>query len=159
MAAGLGLSCCLHVCGAADPALLPISRGQAERILADTDTLASELQMQISEARGPGQSIVLDDVRSVMSHSSEWRWYSRDHGILVAIPVRERLGIGSKVDGEKALEDIVRRLVNQNGWGNPPVQVIFIEPEVPCPGTGFPRSGWTNEFRGVPGFAAACDCH
>jgi hypothetical protein len=72
-----------------------------------------------------------DDVRDVVVHASEWHWYSRDNGVLLAIPVRERLGIAAKIEGEKALADVIRRLINQAGWGNPPVQVVLIEPEEP----------------------------
>ena len=37
----------------------------------------------------------------------------------------------SSYNGEKILADVVRRLINQNGWGNPPVKVVLIEPELP----------------------------
>ena len=154
------LPCCLTAVGsAADPKPGPITRGQAEQILAGTGTITAELETQLAKPRDPRQAIMLDDVRSVMAHASEWRWYSRDHGILIAIPVRERLGISAKVNGEDALEDIVRRLVNQNGWGNPPVQVVFIEPEPPHVGPRIPCL--VVEACSAPARApvAACGCH
>jgi hypothetical protein len=96
------------------------------------DTLADTTAKQVRRSGDPSRIAAFDDVRDVMSHASEWRWYSRDNGILLAIPVRERLGIPAKVEGENELADVIRRLINQAGWGNPPVQVVLIEPEQPC---------------------------
>lgn len=111
----------------------PLSRGRAAQIIGNTETIVASLNQQMTQTRDALQGAIFDDVRDVMAHASEWRWYSRDHGILLAIPVRERLGISAKVSGEKMLADVVRRLVYQQGWGNPAVQVVFIEPELPCP--------------------------
>jgi hypothetical protein len=69
---------------------------------------------------------------------------------LLAIPVRERLGIAARANAENLLADIVRRLIYQRGWGNPLVQVVFIEPEIPC---HVPCAGATFASAG-----AACDC-
>jgi len=111
--------------------LTSLTRGHAAQILADTDTLAEDLSKQIKNLRNPAEATLVDDLRDVLSHSSEWEWYSRDRGILLAIPVKERLGLLTSYDGEKVLADVVRRLINQKGWGNPPVQVVLIEPEYP----------------------------
>jgi hypothetical protein len=138
----LSLSCLPVVCRSADPErerasnVLPITRAQAENILANRDSIAESLDKQISRIDDPRLAVVLQDVRAAATDPSEWRWYSRDHGILLAISVRERLGIAEHVEGAKALADIVRRLINQNGWGNPSVQVVLIEPESPIIGGG-----------------------
>jgi len=97
------------------------------------DTLIETAAKQVRRSGDASRIAAFEDVRDVMAHASEWRWYSRDTGILLAIPVRERLGIPARIEGESALADVVRRLINQAGWGNPPVQVLLVEPEQPCP--------------------------
>jgi hypothetical protein len=131
-------SCLVSPCSADDEAanvrpmpLEPLTRARASQVLADTDTLAEDLTRQIKNLRNPAEAAVIDDLHDVLTHSSEWEWYSRDHGILLAIPVKERLGILAGYKGEKVLADVVRRLINQKGWGNPPVQVVLIEPALP----------------------------
>lgn len=120
-------------------AVEPLTRGRAAEILANTDAIADDLGRQIKSLRNPLEAAIIDDVRDVLSQSAEWEWYSRDRGILLAIPVKERLGLLTSYDGEKVLADVVRRLISQKGWGNPPVQVVFIEPKLPAPvGGGFP---------------------
>lgn len=86
---------------------------------------------EVKRTGNPSRIAAFEDVRDVMAHASEWRWYSRDNGILLAIPVRERLGIAARVEGERALADVVRRILNQAGWGNPPVQVVLVAHEEP----------------------------
>ena len=95
------------------------------------DRLVEAATLEVKRTGSPSQIAAFDDVRDVMAHASEWRWYTRDSGILLAIPVRERLGIAAKVEGETALADVVRRLINQAGWGNPPVQVVLVASEEP----------------------------
>lgn len=95
------------------------------------DGLVEAATKEVKRSRDQFRIAAFDDVRDVMAHASEWIWYSRDNGILLAIPVRERLGIAAKVEGEADLAEVVRRLINQAGWGNPPVQVILVEPEEP----------------------------
>lgn len=109
----------------------PLTRGRAAQILAETDTIAEDLLKQMKNLRNPAEAALVDDLSEVLAHSSEWEWYSRDHGILLAIPVKERLGLLTSYDGEKVLADVVRRLINQKGGGNPPVQVVLIEPKLP----------------------------
>lgn len=109
----------------------PLTRAGASEILANTDSVAEGLERMMRKPGNPRDEAIFADVKDVMAHSSEWRWYSRDKGILLAIPVRERLGIADRVTAEHHLADIIRRLIYQKGWGNPPVQVVFIEPEVP----------------------------
>jgi hypothetical protein len=138
-------SCLVSPCFAADDeqtdagstTLEPLTRGRAAQILSNTDTLAEDLARQIKSLRSSYEADVVDDIRDVLSHSSEWRWYSRDHGILLAIPVKERLGLLNSYKGEKVLADVVRRLINQKGWGNPPVQVVLVEPQLPPPPVRF----------------------
>ena len=96
------------------------------------DRLVESVATEVKRTGNPSRIAAFDDVSDVMAHASEWRWYARDNGILLAIPVRERLGIAAKVEGERALEDVVRRLINQAGWGNPPVQVILVAGDEPC---------------------------
>ena len=154
----VALSCSPWCCLAADPEgepvsnVLPLSRAQSGQILANADSIAESLDKQITRVSDPRLAVVLEDVRAMAADPSEWRWYSRDHGILLAISVRERLGIAAKVDGAKALADIVRRLINQNGWGNPHVQVVLIEPESPCDCS----RPCDNRSAVAPAFA--CDC-
>lgn len=93
--------------------------------------LVSATRSDLKRTGDPSRIAAFDDVRDVMAHASEWRWYSRGNGILLAIPIRERLGIAARAEGEKALADVVRRLINQAGWGNPPVQVILVGDESP----------------------------
>jgi len=152
----IAVACLASTCLAADAtagsktALQPLTRGRASEILANTDTIADGIDRLIKKPGTPQDEAILDDVSDVMAHVSEWRWYSRDHGVLLAIPVRERLGIAARANAENLLADIVRRLIYQRGWGNPLVQVVFIEPEIPC---HVPCAGATFASAG-----AACDC-
>lgn len=136
----------------------PLSRSRAGEILSRSDEIADGLVKQLAGGRKSRDSVLLEDIRDVMVPAPEWRWYSRDHGILLAIPVRERLGIAEKVEGEQALADIARRLLHQKGWANPPVQVVFIEPELPYP---VPGSCMACGGGGPPVDVAmsACGCH
>lgn len=113
--------------------LEPLSQARAAEILARREEIADSIVKQLVSGKKSRSSLALEDARDAMAPASEWRWYSRDHGILLAIPVREQLGIGSKVRGERDLADIARRLLHQEGWANPPVQVVFIEPAPPSP--------------------------
>jgi hypothetical protein len=135
-------------------ALQLLTRGRATEILANTDTIADGLARLIKNPGNPQDEAIFDDVSDVMAHESEWRWYSRDHGVLLAIPVRERLGIAARANAENLLADIVRRLIYQRGWGNPPVQVVFIEPEIPC---HVPCNAGANVAASWTA-GAACDC-
>lgn len=91
------------------------------------DGLVEATRTEVKRTGNQLRIAMFDDVRDVVAHASEWRWFSRDNGVLLAIPVRERLGISAKVEGERALAEVVRRLINQAGWGNPPVQVVLTE--------------------------------
>lgn len=62
------------------------------------------------------------------------------------------------INGEQVLTDVVRRLINQRGLGNPPVRVVLIEPEEPTRVV----SPATWQASAVPGpvgaVPAACAC-
>ena len=156
-------SCLASPCLAADeetaPArptrVEPLTRSRAAEILADTDTLAEDLLKQMKNLRNPAEAALVDDLSAVLSHSSEWEWYSRDHGILLAIPVKERLGLLTSYDGEKVLADVVRRLINQKGGGNPPVQVVLVEPKLPTMTRGYVIEPSTFPSMGTFG---GCNC-
>ena len=109
----------------------PTSAGWTPAEIPGIDGLVDAAGTEVKRSGKASRIAAFDDVRDVMAHASEWRWYSRDNGILLAIPIRERLGITAKAEGEKALADVVRRLINQAGWGNPPVQVLLVRHEVP----------------------------
>jgi hypothetical protein len=115
------------------------------------DRLVEAATTEVKRSGDRFRIAAFDDVRDVMAHASEWIWYSRDNGVLLAIPVRERLGIAAKVEGEKALADVVRRLINQAGWGNPPVQVVLIEPDEP---RFVPKHG--RPCKPIPSAAISC---
>lgn len=158
-------ACLITPCLAANPpaddliATEPLSRARAAEILARSDEIADSLMKQLVSGKKSRTSIILEDVRDVMVPSSEWRWYSRDHGILLAIPVRERLGIAAKVEGEQALADIARRLLHQKGWANPPVQVVFIEPALPWPVPPCVACGVGDPPAWVAPASLSCGCH
>jgi len=131
------LAACLAT--GAEPAGETLSRREAAEILVNAPAIGEEIQGRLDDRRVPvdedekREFKAFDDVRDVMTRASEWRWYARDGGILLAISVRQRLGLAAKVESEQALADVVRRLIYQRGLGNPRVQVVFIEPEPAVP--------------------------
>lgn len=146
---------------AVGPKPLPIERLTRERaaqVLANTDGLAEDLTRQIKNLRNPAEAAAVDDLHGALAGASEWEWYSRDHGILLAIPVKERLGISSSYTGEKVLADVVRRLINQKGWGNPPVQVVLVEPELPALAHPPVKQDALRPFCAPAGVSCACTC-
>lgn len=110
-----------------------LTEGRATEILEDSSELADAVVRQIKSLRDPAETMVVENIQDVLTPATEWRWYSRDHGLLLAIPVTQRVGTVTAVDAEKVFADVVRRLINQRGWGNPRVQVVFIEPRLPPP--------------------------
>jgi len=133
------LSCVASPCLTADqaagqsPRIEPLTRGRAAGVMAGIDGIADETERRIMTPGSSRGEPVFDDIRGVMTHASEWRWYYRDHGVLVAIPVRERLGIATRTNAENLVADVVRGIISEQGLGSPPVQAVFIEPEIPCP--------------------------
>ena len=111
---------------------MPTAAGRTPAEIPGINGLVDAASTEVKRTGNPSRIAEFDDVRDVMTHATEWRWYSRDNGILLAIPIRERLGIVARAEGEKTLADVVRRLINQAGWGNPPVQVILVGTEEPC---------------------------
>lgn len=152
-----------------------LTHRRAADMLATSDSLGDELARRLANTLGERTPSRLDDAVDIMAAPSEWRWYSRDHGILLAIPVRERLPIGTKRASEDAIADSLRRLANEQGYRNPPVQVVLIEPEIPCPSPRFRAvvgQGWNSGsgesgggagagFGGgdAAGGAATCGCN
>lgn len=98
-----------------------------DEVMADTVTFAAAIDTQIRriDDRAP-----LRDVETVlpdMANSSEWRFHSRQGGLLVAIPVTRNLTASEKYGGEREVVDVVERLIRQRGFSGR-VQVVFIEP-------------------------------
>jgi hypothetical protein len=158
----IAVACIAPACPAAEPAATagprvePLTRGRGTAIVANADSITDELERYVAAPKSPRDEAILDDVRGVMAHAPEWRWYYRDHGILLAIPTSERLGFGTEANAEELIGDVVRRLIYQRGWGNPPVQVVFIEPEIPCHDRGTFR-GTCAESQAVAS-DVACGC-
>jgi hypothetical protein len=115
-----------------------LSRSRASLILENGGELSNSLARQIKSPRNADEAKIVEEIRDSLTDPSNWRWHYRDHGLLLGIPVNERLGMLSSYYGEKVLADIVRRLINQKGWGNPRVQVVFVEPQLTPPA---PRYG------------------
>ncbi len=98
-----------------------------DEVMADTVAFAAAIDTQIRriDDRAP-----LRDVETVlpdMAHPSEWRFHSRQDGLLVAIPVTRNLTATEKYGGEREVVDVVERLIRQRGFSGR-VQVVFIEP-------------------------------
>lgn len=154
------------------PRIEPLTRGRGTAIVANSDVIADELAQYVKEPHVARDEAILDDVRDVMTPASEWRWYWRDHSLLVAVPVRERLRYGVRSNAEALLAIATRRAIHERGWGSPPVQVVFIEPEVPChvpsldwatgSAAGFARiagaGGTGTAGDGFAGGAGGCNC-
>lgn len=134
----------------------PLSRSRAAEVLARASVLADDVSLELANLGDSAEAVAIDDVRDVLERPSLWRWYWRDHGILVAMPVTERLGMLTRHDGELALSDLVSRVINRSGWGNPHVQVVFIEPKLPSPSERLGLNGETpaTSFGGE----VACPC-
>jgi len=145
------------------PRVEPLTRGRGEALVANADALADDVARFIQQPEAARDAAVLDDVRGVMASTSEWRWYYRDHGLMVAVPVRERLAYGTRRNAEALLASAIRRAAYEQGSGNPPVQVVFIEPEVPCHAPGlrsgvFAAGGFADGSGGIGGVTVVGDC-
>jgi hypothetical protein len=157
------LSCIACPCLAADQPpgqtlrIEPLTRGRATEVLANIDDIAEGVERQIRNPGSPRDEAILDDVRGVIALPSEWRWHYRDHGLLLAIPVRERLGIGARANAESLIAESVCRNTRDQGLGAPPVQVVLIEPEVPCSVLSR-RSGMLSNADAAAAGLGVCDC-
>jgi hypothetical protein len=156
---------CMLICGfllAGPCAWADLTREQAsipkrlaDRIIADSDAYGVDAQRKIAESTDSD----LADVSDVIDHASQWRYYSRDRGVMVAIPVKQRLNYADRVEAEKKIASIYERLVNQRE--DQPIEgairVVFIEPASPC---ACPRGSQNagGAFRGGPGAGAVCYC-
>ena len=146
------------------PRVEPLTRGRGEALVANSSTLADDVARFIQQPEAARDEAILDDVRGVMASTSEWRWYYRDHALMVAVPVSERLAYGTRRNAEALLAGAIRRAAYEQGAGTPPVQVVFIEPEVPChvPGlrsTGFASGAGGGLGDGAGGFGMGdCGC-
>ncbi len=148
------------------PRVEPLTRGHGEALVANADALADDVARFIQQPEAARDAAILDDVRGVMASTSEWRWYYRDHGLMVAVPVRERLAYGTRRNAEALLASVIRRAAHEQGSGNPPVQVVFIEPEVPCHVPGLrsgafaagAAGGFADGAGGIGGMAGWGDC-
>lgn len=126
------------------PRVEPLTRGRGEMLVANADALADDVGRFVQHPGAARDEAILDDVRGVMASTSEWRWYYRDHGLMVAVPVRERLAYGTRRNAEALLTSAIQRAASEQGVGRPPVQVVFIEPEVPCHVPGLRSAGFTT---------------
>lgn len=148
------------------PRVEPLTRGRGEALVANSGALADAVGRFIQHPEAARDEAILDDVRGVMASPSEWRWYYRDHGLMVAVPVSERLAYGTRRNAEALLSSAIRRTAYEQGSGNPPVQVVFIEPEVPCFTAGFRSGGFIagagggfgDGSGGSGGMAGDCGC-
>lgn len=158
----------------------PLTRGRAAAIIASTGELAEALEQRLDASLKPFQPLetpaaraedgaTLDDVRGALASAWEWRWYSRDGGVLVAIPARQRVGTLARARFEALAARMVREVLLERYLANPPVQVVLIEPELPisgCPagaaGSGGSVAGGAviggGFAGGWSGAAAACTC-
>lgn len=134
------------------PRVEPLTRGRGEALVANSSTLADDVARFIQQPEAARDEAILDDVRGVMASTSEWRWYYRDHALMVAVPVSERLAYGTRRNAEALLAGAIRRAAYEQGAGTPPVQVVFIEPEVPCHVPGLRSGGFATGADG--GFGA-----
>jgi hypothetical protein len=134
-----------------------ISRSVAESILAKSDALGQRISKQIMDVTGGGESALLS-LQDSIEHSSQWRYYYRDRGILIAIPVKQQLSYMDRFDGEIEIARLAERLVLQsdNQRIEGAIRVVFIEPQPEC---RF-RNSIHSAVHGSPSAAVtACGCH
>jgi len=133
-----------------------IPRRLADKIVADSGSYGVETQRKISEST----DATLAEMRDVIDHASLWRYYSRDRGVMVAIPVKERMNYVDRLDGERKIAELFERLVNQRE--DTPIEgavrVVFIEPAAPytCPRGGHLKGAGPRNWDA--GAGAACSC-
>ncbi len=116
-----------------------LSERRAGRIVADGASIGDEIVRELAGLSDPNEAAIVEDVLDVLPHPSEWRWYQRDHGLLIALDVRKRLGITEASVGRDAIEAVAREVLERQGHGRPDVRVVFIEPAYPPVARG--RSG------------------
>jgi hypothetical protein len=122
----------------AAPASIP--QDVAATILADSADLGERIRDQLSGQTGtnnPG----IRGIRADLEDPSQWRYYSRDRGILIAISVKRNLYYADKQAGELAIAEIVERLIQQKNDVSVAggIRVIFIEPDAVQPYLRSPR--------------------
>lgn len=102
-------------------------------------------------AQAKFQHDALSVVESALAEASRWRFHRRPRGVLVAVPVARNLGALEKYDGEKAVINIVHRLIQQDDLVGR-VEVVFIEPAAfECLGRQAPPCC-------LPAAVVACGC-
>lgn len=143
-----------------------LSERRAGQIVADATSLGDEMVRELGNLADPTEAAILEDVLDAVPYPSEWRWYPRDRGLLIAAPVRKRLGITETSVGSDAIEAVARRVLERQGHGRPDVRVVFIEPEYPPVARGRAGVGGSGAGAvGAGGFGAgsgawdpACRC-
>lgn len=143
-----------------------IPKRLADRIVAESGSLGADAQRKIADS----DDVALADASEKMEHASQWRYYSRDRGVMVAIPMKQRLNYADRLVAEKKVADLFESLVYQREDQSVKgaIRVVFIEPagSCACPragrpaGTGFayvPAAGFGAGLSGNAG--AACNCH
>lgn len=111
-----------------------ISKTVAESILSTSETLGQRIQKQIKAITGDSDSALVS-IQDVIEPASNWRYYYRDRGILIAIPVKQRLPYLDRFHGEIEVATLAERLVLQsdNQRIEGAIRVVFIEPQPECP--------------------------
>lgn len=134
-----------------------ISKTVAESILATSETLGQRIQKQITAIKGDSDSALVS-VQDVIEPSSNWRYYYRDRGILIAIPVKQRLSYLDRFNGEIEVATLAERLVlqSENQRIEGAVRVVFIEPQPEC---RYRRTIHSQAFNTAAAAEMACGCH
>lgn len=132
-----------------------IPKPVAEAIIAKAESLGERIQRQVNSSRDVDSK--LTELSGVIEHSSQWRYYHRDRGILIAISVNKRLNYLDRLAAEDEIAGLAERLVlqsdDQSVAGG--IRVVFIEPESACT---CPRSAM-SQTGGMPvGVGTACGC-
>lgn len=135
------LLCVLALGSSLSAAPASIPQDVASAILVDSADLGERIREQINGPTGTKNSVIRG-VRGDLDDPSQWRFYSRDRGILIAITVKRNLYYAEKQAGELAIAEIIERLIQQKNDVSVAggIRVIFIEPDAIQPVVRSPRT-------------------